>query len=116
MNNLSVNQKNYRFHCSLIEALIFFVEREIKEELTLNYLATTLGYSAGPLRRSFKMVKGISLATYFKRRKIECAANDIIMSSRFIVDIAVEYGFSSQASFSRTFKSVTGVTPKEYRV
>ncbi|MDF7649937.1 helix-turn-helix transcriptional regulator [Erwiniaceae bacterium L1_54_3] len=116
MNNLSVNQKNSRFHCSLIEALILFIEREIKEELTLDYLATTIGYSAGHLRRSFKMVKGISLAKYIRRRKTECAANEIIMSSRFIVDIAVEYGFSSQASFSRTFKSVTGVTPKEYRV
>lgn len=107
---------HFEFQLRIIEDLILIIDKEIKDELTVDYLSKLVGYSEGHLRRLFKSKKGVSLASYIRRRKIEFAASELVIGSRFIVDIAVEYNFSSQSSFCRTFKSIVGVTPKEYRV
>ena len=36
-------------------------------------------------------------------------------TQRTVVDIALECGFGSERNFYRTFKELTGYTPKEYR-
>ena len=112
---MNYNSNNLSFHDKIIEELVYRIEEEIKEELTLDYLVKMIGYSEGHLRRIFKNVKGVSLAAYIRKRKIECAANEVTLGSKLIIDIAVDYGFSSQASFCRAFKSVVGVSPREYR-
>lgn len=109
------SSKHLSFNQRVIEGLILRIDEDIKEDLSIDYLSKVIGYSPGHLSRLFKAKVGITLAAYIRMRKIEFAAIEINLGSRFIVDISTDYSFSSQSSFCRAFKSVVGVPPKEYR-
>jgi len=52
---------------------------------------------------------------YGKKLKIE-RAKALLKHSDSITEIGEKLGFYDQAHFSRTFKSFTGQSPKEYRL
>lgn len=52
---------------------------------------------------------------YIRKRRLSCAAHDLLITSKRIIDIAVEYQFQSQESFTRAFKKMFGITPGKYR-
>jgi AraC family transcriptional regulator len=47
--------------------------------------------------------------------RLEKAMADIAAGKLSLAEIAFKAGFSSQASFTRAFYRVTGLTPGEYR-
>jgi transcriptional regulator GlxA family with amidase domain len=53
--------------------------------------------------------------TYLHTLRVEHAKNLLRQSSRSILEIAYESGFSDQRTFNRVFKQHTDRTPKEYR-
>lgn len=61
-------------------------------------------------------VKGINFNQYINTLRIEEAKRMILEDkSRTFNDIAVYTGFSSAATFCKTFKRVTGITPTQYK-
>jgi AraC-like DNA-binding protein len=52
---------------------------------------------------------------YFQRIKVQAAARDVIFSDASIQDIAAIYGIEDPYYFSRLFKKIMGVPPREYR-
>ena len=65
-------------------------------------------------QRLFKRLVKRTVFEYIRLRRLAQAAQDLQDSKR-IVDIAVEYGFSSHANFTRAFKDAYHITPEEYR-
>lgn len=55
------------------------------------------------------------MVAYIRDRRIAYACKMLNGTDRKVLDIALEFGFDSAQSFSRTFKSVTGMSPTEYR-
>jgi hypothetical protein len=58
---------------------------------------------------------GISLRTYLRFRKLTEAAIALRDTNAGILDIALEFGFSSQEAFTRAFQEAWGVTPGAWR-
>lgn len=85
------------------------------EALTLNALSKKLGYSMFHTTRKFKEISGMQLRDYLRNRKLAFALKEVRDSKKTILDIAFDYGFSSNEAFSRAFKKVYGVTPSKYR-
>ena len=52
---------------------------------------------------------------YLRNRKLAFALKEIRDTNRGILDIALDYGFSSHEAFTRSFKSAYGIAPSEYR-
>jgi AraC family transcriptional regulator len=50
------------------------------------------------------------------RLRIEKAQSMMKNSSLRMIDIAEACGFKSQAHFSRVFRRICGVTPRQYRI
>lgn len=67
------------------------------------------------LCRLFRQQEGCSLENYILREKIRQAKELLQYSDDKIQEIAEYLSFSSQSSFSKSFKKETGMTPKEYR-
>jgi len=78
-------------------------------------MANEIGFSLSHLRAIFINATGKSLAQYITERKISRAAFDIIHSKDTFCAIAGRYGFTNPDTFTRAFKRVTGLNPREFR-
>ena len=56
-----------------------------------------------------------SVMNYFKKIKIERAKTLLRNSNKSILEISTTLGFCDQGHFTKTFKSIEGITPTEYK-
>lgn len=102
-----------------IQVIIDEIDRCIKQQndeaMTLSVLSRKLNYSEFYITRKFKEISGMTFRNYLRRRKLAFALKELRDSERNILDIALNYGFSSHEAFTRAFKALYGITPSEYR-
>lgn len=86
-----------------------------EDALTLNTLSKKLGYSEFYTTRKFKEISGMQFKDYLRLRKLTFALKEVRDTNESLINIAMNYGFSSHEAFTRAFKSTYGITPKAYR-
>lgn len=99
----------------MVDEIDQFIENNHDETLTLHDLSTRLGYSPYYITRQFKTITGMTFRDYLAKRKLAFALKEVRDSKKSILEIAINYGFSSHEAFSRTFKETYGIAPSEYR-
>ena len=93
------------------DQLLQHMERRVTiEELSRQYLINPT-----TLKAAFKSVYGTPLAAHIKEHRIEQAAKLLRESDKSIAEIAQAVGYDSQSKFTRAFKAVYHVLPREYR-
>lgn len=92
-----------------------YIESNLEEKLTVEDVASFANYSPYHFQRMFVGAVGVSLGTYIRRRRLTKAAIKLKDSSDRLIEIALETGFETQESFTRSFKSMFGTTPNNYR-
>ena len=100
---------------TLVDEMDGCIRNHQDEALTLRALSGRLGYSEFYTTRKFREISGLSFRDYLRRRKLAFALKEVRDSDKKLLDIAVDYGFSSHEAFTRAFKATYGVTPGEYR-
>lgn len=102
-----------------IQLMLGEIDRSIRqnadEALSLKALSRKLGYSEYYVSRKFKEVSGMQFRDYLWARRLAFALKELRDTPKGILEIALNYGFSSQEAFSRAFKEAYGLTPGEYR-
>jgi AraC-like DNA-binding protein len=91
------------------------IENRDDENLTLKAIAKESGYSEFHMTRKFKELSGLCLRDYLRKRRLAFALIDLRDTDRTILDIALDYGFSSHEAFCRSFKAAYGKPPSTYR-
>lgn len=91
------------------------IKRCEDETITLRFLSRKLGYSDYYTTRKFKEISGLTLRDYLRHRRLAFALKEVRDSEKGLLDIALDYGFSSHEAFTRAFKETYGITPSEYR-
>jgi AraC-like DNA-binding protein len=94
---------------------ITFMERHLKEHVTIDAIARAAGLSKSSLQRRFLELTNVTVALFFRRLRLNAAANELVTTRRRIVDIALDYQFESQQTFARAFKQATWLTPGQAR-
>ncbi|MDR1381458.1 MAG: substrate-binding domain-containing protein [Tannerella sp.] len=84
-------------------------------EYNIERLSETLGLSRGHLHRKIKELTGISPVDFLRDYRLRKASLLIKQQHLSISEIAYQTGFSSPAYFSKCFKVLYGMTPKEYQ-
>ncbi len=85
-------------------------------ELSLALLARRLGTNTGYLSRAINEGLGVNFATFVNRLRCETVAEAIAAGrSEDLLELALEAGFSSKASFNRAFRAEYGCTPSAFR-
>lgn len=96
--------------------MIRWTEQNLRDEgLSLLEMSRAVGYSPWYCSALFHRVCGCTLKSYAARRRLSQAALEVRSTSRRILDIAVDWGFSSQEAFTRAFREAYGCTPAAYR-
>lgn len=95
----------------IVEHIDRCIENRDDDSLTLRAIARESGYSEFHMTRKFKELSGISLREYLRKRRLAFALIDLRDTDKTILDIAVDYGFSSHEAFCRSFKAAYGIPP-----
>ena len=98
-----------------IEDMIDWVEQNIEYAPTLDKMADHVGYSEFYCSAKFHEYVGVPFKEYVFRRKLSLAAKSLMNTDSLIIDIAMQYGFSSHEAFSRAFKKTYGYSPNQFR-
>ncbi|PKH22604.1 MDR efflux pump AcrAB transcriptional activator RobA [Enterobacterales bacterium CwR94] len=99
----------------IIRDLLVWLESHLDQPLSLDNVASKAGYSKWHLQRMFKDVSGHAIGAYIRARRLSKAAVALRLTSRPILDIALQYRFDSQQTFTRAFKKQFAQTPAWYR-
>jgi AraC family transcriptional regulator len=67
------------------------------------------------LAKLFRRRFGCSMGEYARRRRVAWACGQLLDEERTISAVGLAAGFADHAHFTRTFRRITGWTPKEYR-
>ena len=78
---------------------------------TIKALAAEACYSPGHLRDVFRSHLGESIGLVMRRRRLDAAAAQLVLSSASVTASAMSAGYRSPEAFTRAFKSRFGVTP-----
>lgn len=85
------------------------------EEWPVPRLARVSAVSEAHFARSFKEAFGVPPHRYLLTRRIERATALLRDTDLSITDIAFQTGWNSMGTFGRTFRDVTGESPREFR-
>ena len=92
------------------------VDAHIFSGLSLEDLAQLTNLSLSSLKREFRRVYNDSPANYIRNKRLEKAAELLVISSERITDIAYDTGFNDLAHFSKCFQEKFGASPSVYRL
>ena len=92
-----------------------YISAHCAEELTLEQVAGSAGFSKYHFDRLFKQYTDCSFYQYLSQKRIACAERLLIDPDITITEAAYRSGFSSISSFIRMFKAVKGCTPSSFR-
>ncbi|SCP97628.1 response regulator transcription factor [Anaerobium acetethylicum] len=100
----------------IIELVKSYINNHYKEKLTLSDVANALNFSAGYISSSFKKHTGYNFSDYISFVKIEKAKELIDTHEYLMYEISEMLGFDNPYYFSKVFKKITGISPREYEL
>ncbi|MBL3822711.1 AraC family transcriptional regulator [Bacillus sp. BSL6] len=98
-----------------IQQMIDWIEHNLKKGFSLDELSRYMGYFPYYCSFKFHQVTGFSIRHYILLRRLYLSTEDL-KNGRKIIEIALDYDYSSQEAYSRAFKNVFGINPREYQL
>ena len=92
-----------------------YLESNYSEDLTVTQLASIANMSSSHFTKTFNEVFNLSPMQYLKQLRIKKACVLLTNTNISITEIAAMVGIDDSNYFARAFKSVIGISPREYR-
>lgn len=96
-------------------AVIEWIKSSATRVKLSTFLQTRIARDYSTLSKLFSEIKGITIEQYMKEVRIECVKEELCYGQKNVSELAYEYGFSSLAHLSSQFKSLTGMSPKQFQ-
>jgi AraC-like DNA-binding protein len=91
------------------------IRNHLMEEITLIELARTAGYSPWHSARLFREHTGKTPFEYIRMMRLTEAAKQLREDKRSVLDLSLDFLFSSHEGFTKAFSKAFGVAPLQYR-
>ncbi|RTR29127.1 AraC family transcriptional regulator [Robertmurraya yapensis] len=102
-------------HYDVIENALHYIEDNLQQPLSLDSVANTFNMSKYYFHRLFSAMMGCSLNNYILSRRLNASVTLLQNDTLSLTDIAYQFNFGTQASFTRAFKRKYGITPSSVR-
>ena len=99
----------------IVSAITLYLNQHLEHHISLEDLASHIGYSQSYLSKTFRRTMGMSITEHLIQQRISRAKFLMTNHALPFSDIAAQTGFGSLQSFSKMFKLKTGYSPSEYR-
>ena len=107
--------ENYMVQDSFMSKVIEYINKNIKENITIDSICKEIHMSKYYFCHKFKKSAGITVMEYVLKTRIMLAKSLLESGNKSITEISEECGFSSVSYFCRTFKNNTGLSPLKYK-
>lgn len=98
-----------------VQNVLEIIGKNYQEELTLKRVSDELHLNVVYLGQLFKKELKQSFSQYLNQFRMEKGKNLLLHSEKNINEIAFEIGYNNSNYFSKMFKKMYDITPKEYR-
>jgi AraC family transcriptional regulator len=92
-----------------------YVAEHLSDEISIDRLAKLVELSSSHFSHVFKETAGMTPLQYVTRERITRAQQMMRETSRSLIEVALEVGYTSPSHFAQVFRRVVGVTPTEFR-
>jgi len=92
-----------------------YVTAHLAEEISIEGLAALVELSSSHFAHVFKESTGMTPLQFVTRQRVTRAQQLIRETSRSLIDVGLEVGYTSPSHFAQVFRRVVGVTPTEFR-
>ena len=99
----------------MVDELDGYIRENISDEISNTELGAIFGYHPFYISRMLKERRGMTMRQYVIAYRLKLAKDMLRTTDRSASEIAEACGFTDASYFAKTFKSVFGMTPKEYR-
>lgn len=99
----------------LLRSVQDYVMKHLDEEISIDALAKLVDLSPSHFAHVFKATTGMTPLQFVTRERVTYAQQMIRETSRSLIEIALEVGYTSPSHFAQVFRKVVGVTPTEFR-
>jgi AraC family transcriptional regulator, exoenzyme S synthesis regulatory protein ExsA len=105
-------------HPKIAEEIKFknIIASHIDSNLSVNELAYLCNVSLSTFKRKFTAIFNDSPTNWIRQKRMEHAAFLLKYNKERVSDIYLRLGYDNHSSFSQSFKSVFGISPKEYQL
>lgn len=102
-------------HLRELDSALSYINANLCSDLSLDAIARSAGMSRSCFCAAFKRLNGISAWSYITKKRVELAARRLLDSDMSVTEIAGLCGYNTMANFNRSFRMLTGSSPREYR-
>lgn len=92
------------------------IEANLFSQLTIEQLAERNNLSVSSFKREFARLYNDTPANYIRNKKLEKAAELLLLSDNRITEIAYDCGFNDLATFTKSFHDKFHCSPSNYRI
>jgi two-component system response regulator YesN len=98
-----------------ISPAINYIDANYDKPVTLAEIARASHLSVSRLAHIFKEQMGITIIDYLTNVRIERAKQLLLSTDQNCTEICFQVGYNNQSYFTRTFKELVGMTPRQFR-
>ena len=113
---LLVKNHSMKSYSLLVQHVILRIESDLTADLSLKAHAEAMNVNASYLSTLFKKETGQTLTDYVSRKRMDHAIFLLNSTQMQVQTIAQYCGIPDVNYFTKTFKRIVGMTPKEYRM
>lgn len=114
-NLLEYNTLLHKSNIDYIEISKAYIDKYYMQNLNIDKMAEIIGYSNSYFSRLFKKTEGVGFSIYLQKVRIEKSKELILNKDKSLYDISEEVGFDNYSYYSKIFKDIEGISPREYK-
>ncbi len=110
----ALSLEKWREEGTKIEAEVIANEWFLEPRFSLQQLAKLMGSNEAYMSKAINQGLGVSFNEFINRLRVD-RAKQLLVNGQPLIQIALDSGFNSKATFNRAFKLYSSQTPSEYR-
>ena len=92
-----------------------YILNHLSDQLRLDGIAEQFGYNTSYFSSLFKKETGRNFSDYVTELRIEKAQQLLVRTADSILEICAAVGYNDSKHFTKTFRKITGLSPRQYR-
>jgi len=111
----SIHRRRHRPSTVLLHTAMKYLGEHFQERITREDAARVANLSPSHFSRLVNRELGRSFTDLLNQLRVDRAAELLVRSPKTLLQIALEVGFTDQSYFTKVFRRITTLTPRQYR-